>query len=41
MIAENLYHANLKITGDGLVTLESAWNLALAEPAQTAGQLLE
>ena len=41
MIAENLYHANLKITGDGLVTLESAWLVALAEPARTAGQLLE
>ncbi len=41
MIAENLYHANLKITGDGLVTLESAWLLALAEPAESAGQLLE
>lgn len=40
MIAENLYHANLKITGDGLVSLESAWLLTLAEPAEAAGQLL-
>ncbi|MDR0932762.1 MAG: hypothetical protein LBM70_07080, partial [Victivallales bacterium] len=40
MIAENLYHANLKISNEGHVTIESSWQLALSEKAESGGQLL-
>ena len=39
MIVQNLYHANLKIDAEGSVSLESAWELALEEPASGLEQL--
>ena len=39
MIVQNLYHANLKIDAEGNVSLESAWELALEEPASGLEQL--
>jgi len=41
MIVQNLYHANLKISAEGTVTLENAWQVARSEPAAELENLLE
>ncbi len=41
MIIQNLYHANLKIDSAGVVSLESAWQLARTESAEKLETFLE